>query len=119
MAASVHGAAAHDRNPFDDLKWPEDTTVKAQTGYSAEQLYAHFNEYKLELFDTVTPLPGYVVATEEMKRFYLIFVYIHLHPRVQNFSAVLRIAGERRGANKYSCTGTIATAGRSHGSWGK
>lgn len=100
MAASVQGAAAQG-NPFDDLVWPADSTCKARTGYSTDQLYSHFEEYKLELFDAVTPLPGYARATEEMKRFYLIFVYIHLHPLTQNFSAVLRIAGEGGGANKY------------------
>ena len=112
MAASVQGAAAQG-NPFDDLVWPAESTCKARTGYSTDQLYSHFEEYKLELFDAVTPLPEYARATEEMKRFYLIFVYIHLYPLTQNFSAVLRIAGEGGGANKYWYDRYC------RGSWGK
>jgi hypothetical protein len=64
-------------------------------------MLAHFNEYKIELFDTDTPLPGIPTITEEMKRFYLIFVYIHLYPKCRHMTAVLRIAGEPRGANKH------------------
>jgi hypothetical protein len=60
-----------------------------------------FETYKLELFDTTTPLCCCATATEEQKRFYLIFVFIDKHPLQKDFTAVLRINGEADGATPY------------------
>ena len=88
-------------NPFDEIVWPPESSCKDRTGYSSEQLLSMFETYRLELFDQHTPLTGNRTATEEHKRFYLVFVYIHMHPKVKDCIAVLRINGESKGNNRY------------------
>mmetsp|Transcript_16438 Transcript_16438/g.21462 ORF Transcript_16438/g.21462 Transcript_16438/m.21462 type:complete len:170 (+) Transcript_16438:68-577(+) len=100
---------------FDDMAT---TDARSLTGYKSEFLAAMYNKYKLSFQGSNRePTPRWKGDrcgkrwSKKVQYFFLLFVYIHIHPTTPQMPHVLRLAGQDKGVSSstfYECVISIA-----------